>query len=60
MQRQVASGRLRWGFHGASVPGDAEEAASGEAQVKLVLWQLPVSGKYLAAVLSDPGEQCSG
>lgn len=28
MQRQVGNGRHRWGFHGVSVTGDAEEAAS--------------------------------
>lgn len=28
VQRQVGNGRHRWGFHGASVTGDAEEAAS--------------------------------
>lgn len=31
----------------------------GEAQVELVLQQLLLSGKYLSAALSDPGEQCS-
>lgn len=61
MQRQVGSGKHRWGFHGASVTGDAEEAASvrrgsGRAGAPAAPW----FREYLAAALPDPGEQCSG
>lgn len=61
MQRQAGNGRHRWDLvELQSLEMLKEQHQSGEAQVELGLWQLPVSGKYLAAALSDPGDECSG